>query len=232
MLELKSFSFHPPQLIICISLSGAPVLAFAKDILPSCFISKIYDSALQRDAFPRGGFFFVRKTSDAVFGALALALGATEIAAPAKARLTIPTTNERSDFRMTNPSSLSNGELQGFYEDLYVYCSEKDSYQIAERFQKELKVSFPEIDDLPDFSVGECDEDEYELAVELEPGSNQEDFRPYMITQHFFLEVLNLSDQVIDPISDAVFEAVQRATEDVPYFSFMGFLKENHSEDE
>ena len=46
------------------------------------------------------------------------------------------------------------------------------------------------------------------------------------------LEVLNLSDQVIDPISDAVFEAVQRSAEDVPYFSFMGFLKENHSEDE
>lgn len=53
-----------------------------------------------------------------------------------------------------------------------------------------------------------------------------------MITQHFYLEVLNLSDQLIDPISDAVFEAVQRSAEDVPYFSFMGFLKENHSEDE
>lgn len=133
---------------------------------------------------------------------------------------------------MTNPSSLSNGELQDFYEDLYVYCSEKDSYQVAERFQKELKVSFPEIVDLPNFSVDECDKDEYELAEELEPGSNQENSRPYMITQHFYLEVLNLSDQVIDPISDAVFEAVQRAAEDVPYFSFMGFLKENHSEDE
>ena len=181
---------------------------------------------------PRGGFFFARKTSDAGFGAYALALGATENAAPVKARLTIPTTNERSGFRMTNPSSLSNGELQGFYEDLYVYCSERDSYQVAERFKKELKVSFPEIDDLPDFTVDECDEDEYQLAEELDPGSNQENFRPYMITQHFFLEVLNLSDKVIDPISDAVFEAVQRATEDVPYFSFMGFLKENHSDDE
>ena len=133
---------------------------------------------------------------------------------------------------MTNPSSLSNGELQGFYEDLYVYCSEKDSYQVTERFQKELKVSFPEIGDLPIFSVDECDEDEYEIAEELEPCSNQKNFRPYMITQHFYLEVLNLSDQVIDPISDAVFEAVQRSAEDVPYFSFMGFLKENHSEDE
>ena len=51
VLELESFSFHPPQFIICISLSGAPVLAFAKDVLPSCFIPKIYDSALQRDAF-------------------------------------------------------------------------------------------------------------------------------------------------------------------------------------
>lgn len=132
---------------------------------------------------------------------------------------------------MTSLSSLSNGELQGFYEELYVYCSEKDSYHIAERFQKELKLSFSEIDALPDFTVSECDEDEYELAKELEPGSNQESFRPYVITQHFFLEVLNLSDQVIDPISDAVFAAVQRATEDVPYFSFMGFLTDNRSED-
>ncbi|MGY6463134.1 hypothetical protein ACXIUA_04285 [Corynebacterium sp. UMB8791] len=132
---------------------------------------------------------------------------------------------------MTSLSSLSNGELQGFYEELYVYCSERVSCHIAERLQKELKVSFSEIDALPDFTVGECDEDEYELAKELEPGSNQESLRPYMITQHFFLEVLNLSDQVIDPISDAVFAAVQRATEDVPYFSFMGFLTDNRSED-
>ena len=68
VLELESFSFHPPQFIICISLSGAPVLAFAKDVLPSCFIPKIYDSALQRDAFSSWGFFFARKTSDAGFG--------------------------------------------------------------------------------------------------------------------------------------------------------------------
>lgn len=56
VLELESFSLRSPQLIICISLSGAPVLAFAKDVLPSCFIPKIYDSALQRDTFPSEGF--------------------------------------------------------------------------------------------------------------------------------------------------------------------------------
>lgn len=127
---------------------------------------------------------------------------------------------------MVNLSHLSNGHRQRFYEDLYVYCSEQDSYQIAERLQKELKVFLPEIEELLAFSIQECEEDEYGLAEELEPGCEQTNLRPYMITQHFFLNVLDLSDQSIDPVSDSVFEAVKEAVINTPYFSFMGLVED------
>ena len=73
---------------------------------------------------------------------------------------------------MTDLSNASPDLPQGFYEELYVYCSCQDSYRVAGRLREELQVSLPEIEKLPDFSIRECEEDEYGLAEELEPDAD------------------------------------------------------------
>lgn len=138
-------------------------------------------------------------------------------------------------------SESGQGFMQGFVEELRVYCTKAIAHEVAERLKPCLYQHLAERNNdvvvADTFTIATDDEDEFGIVDGLSAEWDDmvvnavlsrkigEDPRLYVISQHFSAEVASRDDSEIDPISDAVFAAAQESISlpagQVPYFSFM-----------
>lgn len=135
--------------------------------------------------------------------------------------------------------------MQGFVEELRVYCTKAIAHEVAERLKQCLYQHLAKRNNdvvvADTFTIAPDDADEFgvvdglsaewsamaaDAALSQEVGEAP---RLYVISQRFSAKVASLDEAEIDPISDAVFAAAQESISlpcgQVPYFSFMGYAE-------
>lgn len=142
-------------------------------------------------------------------------------------------------------SESGQGFMQGFVEELRVYCTKTIAHEAAEGLRQCLYQHLTErnydIFVADTFTLTTDEEDEFgivdglsaewsAMATDAAPSQEVgETPRLYVISQRFSAKVASLDEAEIDPISDAVFAAAQESISlpcgQVPYFSFMGYAE-------